>query len=60
MEERLRDKVALVTGGASKLDEATVLLRWGSFAPNLELITSENSLHQNIAIGRLEKNCAKS
>jgi len=42
------------TDGASKLDKATVLLRWRSFAPNLELVTSENSLHQNIAIGRLE------
>ena len=44
----------LVTEGvAQRLDEATVRRRWASFAKALQLVRSEDTRYQNVALGRL-------
>ena len=43
----------ILTGGAAALERTSVELRWRSFASALELVASENSRYQNIAVGRL-------
>jgi len=45
--------VLVLSGAASKVDDATVGWRWRSFARGLELIQSADSKYQNIALGRL-------
>ena len=51
--------LAIVAGAAAwflggLLDDATVRWRWQSFAPQLELVRSEDTRHQNLALGRLD------
>ena len=43
----------VLSGAASRLDEASVRLRWRSFAPGLELVDSKDSKYQNIAVGKV-------
>ncbi|MBM4019720.1 MAG: hypothetical protein FJ288_15600 [Planctomycetes bacterium] len=44
----------VVSGRAARFNDATVGLRWQSFASGLDLLRSEDSRYHNLALGRLE------
>jgi len=43
----------IATGAARRLDDFSIRRRWESFATGLELIRSEDTRYQNVALGRL-------
>jgi spermidine synthase len=45
--------VLIALGAARRLDDATVEWRWQTFARGLDLVRSEDTRYQNLAIGRL-------
>jgi spermidine synthase len=45
--------VLIAFGAARRLDDATVEWRWQTFARGLDLVRSEDTRYQNLAIGRL-------
>jgi spermidine synthase len=45
--------VVLASGTARRLEDVTVRWRWETFAGGLELIRSDNSKYQNLALGQL-------